>query len=204
MVAVTLSCAQATHHRQDMPVPRPPYVILRGPVFGQRGQSLVEFAISSVVLVLLVGGLVDVGRAVFFSEVLSNAAREGARHGAWFDAGRQTNPYLSDTQIKSAVDAELGTIGIPAAVLKTSNCPAPSDGNAFHNPPFPDSAYPTTANQPWLYICYNNAPGPPPASGLVGLDLNVIVLYTYSPITPIANQQFGIFHVAVNQHITVQ
>jgi hypothetical protein len=30
------------------------------------------------------------------------------------------------------------------------------------------------------------------------------VLYTYSPITPVINQQFGLFHVAVNQHITVQ
>ena len=203
MVAVTLWCAQATHHRQDIPVPRPPNVILRRPVFGQRGQSLVEFAISSVVLVLLVGGLVDVGRAIFYSEVLSNAAREGARHGAWFDAAKQANPYVSESQIQTAVDSELATIGIGPSTLKTSTCPSPSDGNAFHNPPFPDSAYPTAANTPWLYVCYNNAAGPPP-SNMVGLDLNVIVLYTYSPITPIASQQFGIFHVAVNQHITVQ
>ena len=202
MVAVTLWCAQATHHRQDIPVPRPPKVILRRQLFGQRGQSLVEFAISSVVLVLLVGGLVDVGRSIYFSEVLSNAAREGARHGAWFDAAKQSNPYISETQILTAVNDELGTIGIGPATLKSSNCPAPSDGNVFHNPPFPNSAYPP-ANQPWLYVCYNNAAGPPP-SNMVGLDLNVIVLYTYSPITPIANQQFGIFHVAVNQHITVQ
>jgi hypothetical protein len=165
---------------------------------------LVEFAISSVVLVLLVGGLVDVGRSIYFSEALSNAAREGARHGAWFDAARQTNPYLSDAQIKAVVDAQLATIGIPASVLKTSNCPSPSDGNAFHNPPFPNSAYPSTGNQTWLYICYNNVAGPPPGSGIVGLDLNVIVLYTYSPITPVINQQFGLFRVAVNQHITVQ
>ena len=53
---------------------------------GQRGQSLVEFALSSVVLLLLVGGLVDIGRAIYITEGLSSAAREGARHGAWFDA----------------------------------------------------------------------------------------------------------------------
>jgi hypothetical protein len=178
-------------------------VILRREVFGQRGQSLVEFAISSVVLLLLIGGLVDVGRSMFISEALSNAAREGARHGARFDAARQTNPFLSDGQIKSVVDSQLATIGIPASVLRTGNCPAPSDGNSLHNPPFPDSAYPPSGNQPWLYICYDNAPGPPPSSG-PGLDLNVIVLYTYSPITPIVSQQFGLFHLAVNQHITVQ
>ena len=59
----------------------------------QRGQSMVEFALSSVVLLLLVGGLVDIGRAVSVQEVLSSAAREGARHGAWF--GLATSFVLS-------------------------------------------------------------------------------------------------------------
>jgi Flp pilus assembly protein TadG len=175
----------------------------------QRGQSLVEFALSSVVLLLLVGGLVDIGRAIFISEALSNASREGARHGAWFDAPRQAHPYLDDTEIKSAVDAELATIGIPASVLKNpgSTCPSTSDGNAFHNPPYVSSAYPSVANQPWLYICYNNTPGTDftsPATNQGQLDLNVIVLYAYGPLTPLITAQFGIFKVATNQHMTVQ
>jgi Flp pilus assembly protein TadG len=169
----------------------------------KRGQSLVEFALSSVVLLLLVGGLVDIGRAIFISEALSNAAREGARHGAWFDAPRQAHPYLNNAQIEAAVDSELATISIPASVLKTT-CPSAADGNAFHNPPYVSSAYPAVANQPWLYICYNNAAGPPPATNQGGLDLNVIVLYAYGPLTPLITAQFGIFRVATNQHMTVQ
>jgi Flp pilus assembly protein TadG len=175
----------------------------------QRGQSLVEFALSSVVLLLLVGGLVDIGRAIFISEALSNASREGARHGAWFDAPSQSHPYLDDAEIKSAVDAELATIGIPASVLKNpgTTCPSTSDGNAFHNPPYVSSAYPSVANQPWLYICYNNASGTDftsPATNQGQLDLNVIVLYAYGPLTPLITAQFGIFRVATNQHMTVQ
>jgi Flp pilus assembly protein TadG len=174
----------------------------------QRGQSLVEFALSSVVLLLLVGGLVDIGRAIFISEALSNASREGARHGVWFDAPKQSHPYFNDAQIKAAVDAELATISIPASVLKNpgTTCPSPSDGNAYYNPPYVNSAYPSVANQPWLYICYNNTPGldPPPASGQGQLDLNVIVLYAYGPLTPLITAQFGIFRVATNQHMTVQ
>jgi Flp pilus assembly protein TadG len=175
----------------------------------QRGQSLVEFALSSVVLLLLVGGLVDIGRAIFISEALSNAAREGARHGAWFDAPRQSHPYLDDAQIKAAVDAELATISIPASVLKNpgTTCPSPSDGNAYHNPPYVNSAYPAVANQPWLYICYNNTPGldfTSPATNQGQLDLNVIVLYAYGPLTPLITAQFGIFRIATNQHMTVQ
>ena len=168
-----------------------------------------EFAISSVVLVLLIGGLVDIGRSMAVSETLSNAAREGARHGAWFYAPGQSNPYLYDAQIKSAVDAELLAGSLPASVLKNpgTTCPSVTDGNTFHNPPYVSSAYPSTANQPWLYICYNNSPGADftsPATTLGQLDLNVIVLYSYGPLTPVVRSQFGIFQLAANQHITVQ
>ncbi|MGH7764768.1 MAG: TadE/TadG family type IV pilus assembly protein [Candidatus Dormibacteraceae bacterium] len=171
---------------------------------------MVEFALSSVVLLLLVGGLVDIGRSVFTVESLSNAAREGARHGVWFNAATVTNPYLDDTLIKSEVDSELGSIGLPASVLKNpgTTCPATADGNAYHNPPYVSSAYPTTANQTWLYICYNNTSGldffSSPATNQGQLDLNVIVLYEYAPLTPIITTQFGLFRLAANQHMTVQ
>jgi Flp pilus assembly protein TadG len=172
----------------------------------QRGQSLVEFALSSVVLLLLVGGLVDIGRAIYISEALSNAAREGARHGAAYDAPHQAHSWLNDAAIKSVVDSELATVSIPASVLKNTGttCPAPTDGNAYHNPPYANSAYPTTANQAWLYICYNNTAGqdPPPMQGQI--DLNVIVLYSYGPLTPLITAQFGIFRLATNVHMTVQ
>jgi len=192
-----------------MPVSRPPKTPLPRRSMRQRGQSLVEFALSSVVLLLLVGGLVDIGRAIYISEALSNAAREGARHGVWFDAPRQSHPYLYDAQIKAAVDSQLAAISLPASVLKNpgTTCPAPTDGNAYHNPPYANSAYPATANQPWLYICYNNSAGldfTSPATNQGQLDLNVIVLYAYGPLTPLVTAQFGIFRVAVNQHMTVQ
>jgi Flp pilus assembly protein TadG len=174
----------------------------------QRGQSLVEFALSSVVLLLLLGGLVDIGRSIYITESLSNAAREGARHGIWFDATHQSNPWLDDAEIQSTVNAELATISLPASTLKNSSttCPAPNDLNSYHNPPYPNSAYPP-ANQTWLYICYNNTPGvdfTSPGANESQQDVNVIVLYSYSPLTPIIGAQFGTFHLAANQHMTVQ
>ncbi len=192
-----------------MPVPSPLYLILKTPLPRQGGQSLVEFAVSSVVLLLLVGGLVDIGRSVFVQETLSNAAREGARHGAWYDAASLSHPYLDDSHIKAAVDAELAAISLPASVLKNpgSTCPASSDGNAYHNPPYISESYPPTANQPWLYICYANSPGldyASPATNMGQQDLNVIVLFTYGPMTPLVKSQFGFFQVAVNQHMAVQ
>ena len=168
-----------------------------------------EFAVSSVVLLLLIGGLVDIGRSVYVSEALSNAAREGARHGTWYDAPSLSHPYLYDAQIKATVDAGLASISLAASVLKnpTTTCPSASDGNSWHNPPYVSSAYPSTANQPWLYICYNNTPGldyTSPATNMGQLDLNVILLYTYGPLTPVIKSQFGVFQVAANTHMTVQ
>jgi Flp pilus assembly protein TadG len=175
----------------------------------QTGQSLVEFALSSVVLLLLVGGLVDIGRAIYVTEALSSAVREGARHGVWFDAPRQTMPYLSDAQIKAVVDQQLAAASMPASVLKNpgTTCPLVSDGNSYYNPPYASSAYPSTTNQPWLYICYDNSPGTDftsPPTGLGGHDLNVILLYSYAPLTPLVGGQFGVFRLASNEHMTVQ
>jgi hypothetical protein len=169
---------------------------------------MVEFALSSVLLLLLVGGLVDIGRANFISETLASAAREGARHGAWFNAPNLGHPYLYDLGIKATVDAELATISLPASTLKNpgTTCPNPTDGNAFHNPPYATSAYPPGANQTWLYICYDNTSGvdfTSPATGQSLQDLNVIVLYTYGPLTPLVTAEFGTFHIASNTHMTV-
>jgi Flp pilus assembly protein TadG len=189
---------------------RPPYQPHKRPFIGQRGQSMVEFALSSVVLLLLVGGLVDIGRAIYVTDALSNAAREGARHGAWFDSPSQSHPFLDDLQIKATVDGELATVSLPASVLKNSSstCPTSTDGNAVHNPPYQTAFYPSTANQPWLYICYNNSPGTDypstPATTMGQLDLNVIVLFSYGPLTPLMSTQFGLFHLAANEHMTVQ
>lgn len=48
----------------------------------ERGQTLVEFALVLPVFMLIVFGLVDVGRLVYTNATLSQAAREGARLAA--------------------------------------------------------------------------------------------------------------------------
>lgn len=45
----------------------------------QRGQGLVEFALTIPLFILMLLGLVDLGRAVYAYTTISNAAREGAR-----------------------------------------------------------------------------------------------------------------------------
>ena len=142
---------------------------------------------------------------------VTSAAREGARQGVRFDTPNRSNRFLVDSEIKAVVDAELVAVSLPTSILKNptgTTCPASTDGNAFHNPPYASAAYPPAANQPWLYICYANTPGLDypltPATNLSQQDLNVIVLYSYGPLTPLVTAQFGIFKLAVNEHMTVQ
>lgn len=169
----------------------------------QNGQSLVEFAISSLILVVLFGGLVDLSRAIQFSDVLNNSAREGARTGAWFSEATNSNPHLNDIDIKTAVDGELVAGGLPASVLESSVTTTPpcplnvTDGNTQSNPPYAASSFPTTANQPWLYIC---------KGATTPVDLNVAVLMRYGPLTaflPAGNLPTG-FATAANWHVEVQ
>ncbi|HEX5503088.1 MAG TPA: TadE/TadG family type IV pilus assembly protein [Thermomicrobiales bacterium] len=46
----------------------------------QRGQSVVEFAFASIVILLLIFGTIDLGRAVFTRVMVANAVREAGRY----------------------------------------------------------------------------------------------------------------------------
>jgi Flp pilus assembly protein TadG len=52
---------------------------------GERGVNIVEFALVVPVFLAFVFGLTELGRAVWYYNTLSNAAREGARYGIVID-----------------------------------------------------------------------------------------------------------------------
>ncbi|TMD07081.1 MAG: pilus assembly protein [Chloroflexi bacterium] len=179
------------------------------------GQAAVEFALSSVLLLLLLLGLIDFSRVFYFDTGIHGAAREGARHGAWFDTPNRTNPYLDDTDIKSAVDQSLaGVVGVGPSVY-AGTCPATAaPGNAFYNPPYTSAAFPppNVTNTPYLWICYQNNPGlhlttPPGASSLSYrlTDLNVILTMNYGLVTGFMQSQLGgAVPIVGNVHIEIQ
>ena len=47
-----------------------------------RGQELVEYAITLPIFLILVLGIVDLGRAVYYYSAMNNVVREGARYGS--------------------------------------------------------------------------------------------------------------------------
>lgn len=179
----------------------------------QRGQSLVEFAISSTVLLLLAMGLIDLSRAFYFSVNLEGAAREGARHGAWYNTAGRFNPYLDDADIMQAVNQALSGSGLTGTLITSNGCLAPTDGNAANNKPYPLSAYPSQPQTVNVYICYTNPGGtkyatvashPTDNSWRLG-DVDVSLLMNFQLITPLIQGLFGSgIDLAYNEHFTIQ
>jgi Flp pilus assembly protein TadG len=186
----------------------------------QRGQSLVEFAISSLVLILLLMGLLDLSRAFYFAVNLQGAAREGARHGAWFDTATRSNKYLDDDDIMLAVRQAMAGSGFDGVTLpvptqvKTAGCLAPTDGNAINNKPYASAAKPPSTGQAYVYICYTYPGGgiqtgtmpshPLDASWRLG-DVNVAIVMNFALVTPFLQNMFGTgIPLTYNEHFTIQ
>jgi Flp pilus assembly protein TadG len=179
----------------------------------QRGQSLVEFAISSIVLLLLMMGLLDLSRAFYFAVNLDGAAREGARHGAWFSTNLRANNFLDNNDIAIAVNQSLGGAGIVGTPVPQAGCLAPTDGNVNNNKPYPASAYPASPQAVNIYICYTT-PGGASTGTLVSAptdnswrlgDINVSLLMNFQLITPLIQSLFGNgINLAYNEHFTIQ
>lgn len=69
---------------------------------GDKGQSLVEFALVLPVLALLLMGIIDLGRIISAQLIVSEAARDAARYASIGNG---------DTQVGQTVSADTSTLG---------------------------------------------------------------------------------------------
>jgi Flp pilus assembly protein TadG len=97
---------------------------------------LIEFALVSPVLLLLLFGIVDIGRAVFYFDTVNHAAREGARA-----AVRASNGLPTNGEVLATVTSQI--IGAPVSA------PCPQGPVTAAIPP---------NNTAWLYITQPNPP----------------------------------------------
>jgi Flp pilus assembly protein TadG len=73
---------------------------------GRRGQAMVEFALILPILLLLVIGIVEFGRAWNISQTLTDAAREGARRSVLFD------PSITEQTVRNTISNALTAGGV--------------------------------------------------------------------------------------------
>jgi Flp pilus assembly protein TadG len=91
----------------------------------QRGQSLVEFALALPVLLVLLLGLADFGRAFYYTSTIANAARAGAEYAARATVASPNTAFSN--QIKLKVCNETGLVPYnDASSCSTSPIDVPS------------------------------------------------------------------------------
>jgi len=64
----------------------------------KKGQSLIEFALVLPILLLVLLGIMEFGRMIMAANVLSQAAREGARLGAVTNYGADSSGFRMDIE----------------------------------------------------------------------------------------------------------
>jgi Flp pilus assembly protein TadG len=77
--------------------------------FKRRGATAVEFAIVAPLFVLLVFGVIEFGRALMVKQIITNAAREGAR--------RAIIESSTETEVKQVVNAYLTGASVGGATV---------------------------------------------------------------------------------------
>jgi Flp pilus assembly protein TadG len=70
------------------------------------GQALVEFALVMPIVLLMLVGIIEFGRAWNVQQVMTDAAREGARHAVL------ANPAITQASVVATINAALGRAAI--------------------------------------------------------------------------------------------
>jgi Flp pilus assembly protein TadG len=85
-----------------------------------RGQALLEFALVLPIFLLIVFGIIDIGRYVYLTNAFNEGAREGARYGSveqWGYSCPASVPVASQNRFTCTAAVALGRIaGAPAYV----------------------------------------------------------------------------------------
>jgi Flp pilus assembly protein TadG len=137
-----------------------------------RGQALVEFAITLPILVLLVAGVLELGRGYTFAVATSDAARDAARYVAG-KTSTTNGPGLAN--MCSLVKADL------AAVTSNVNCPT----QVNHAPPFVtgvDYTKPAAGQAVVAVYCGSSANCKGSVTALSRSEVDVYVYYGFSDL----------------------
>jgi Flp pilus assembly protein TadG len=150
---------------------------------GADGQSLVEFALVFPIIVLLIAGFVEIGRAVFAFNTIANAARQGVRVAAVNQLDDVTecdttrpveDPFEPHWSIRGCAITAASTLGITTANVSIDYDP-PADTSLDCDPT--------------LHI---------------GCIATVTVTYDFSVATPFVNMLIGPFTISQSSQMPIE
>ena len=135
-----------------------------------RGQSLVEFALVFPIIILLIAGFFEIGRAVYAYNTIANAARQGARVATVDQVANVSecdetrpieDPYQPHWTIRGCAMTAGATIGITSSNISVSYAAPPGT---------------TLSCDPTLHV---------------GCIASVTVTYNFTVSTPFVSQLIG-------------
>jgi hypothetical protein len=100
---------------------------MRSQKFARRGQAVVEFALVLPLVLIMVISVFEFARAWNIQQVLTDAAREGARV-AVVGSGNKEPEAMIKANVTSAIDNALSVAGIDPADAKPYGMPGVGDG----------------------------------------------------------------------------
>ncbi len=155
----------------------------RGRWHQERGQALVEFALVFPVFILLLLGILDLGRAVYAYNTIGDAAREGARVAIVNQI--QTSPdCLMDRPIQNPATPHWSIKACAARWANTLDIQPSDVAVSYTSPPGLNlTCAPTVA---------------------VGCIASVRVSYTWSAITPIIGNLVGPIAMSSTSQVPVE
>src|ERR1700686_5832080 len=165
--------------------------------YGRKGQAIVETALLLPILMLLVMGSADLGRVFYYSIAVTNAAREAARQGTYYDptANPPTNTYDDYADILAAAQNDVPSdVTLTLATIAPLHCLTGSQSSWSAN-------YPAAPNTGFVYICFDGMDNPAPATAAT--TIQVTILYNFQPVTPLASV-VGASSVHVEASTTMQ
>ena len=155
----------------------------RGAGRRSRGQSLVEFSLVFPIIVLLIVGFVEIGRAVFAYNTIANAARQAVRVATVNQLSAVTDcdetrpiedPYEPHWSIRGCAISAAGPLGINTSNVSVVYAPPPST---------------SLTCTPALHV---------------GCIASVTVTYNFSISTPFVNKLIGPFTMRQTSSMPVE
>jgi Flp pilus assembly protein TadG len=144
-----------------------------------RGQGLVEFALVFPVIVLILFGVFDFGRAIYAYNTIANAARQGARVAAVNQVVTANTRCNEDMPVENPLDPDWSVLACAASSAVSLGVQT-SDVVVAYTPP---ASTPTLACP--------SIPSPPTSPLSVGCIVSVTVKYKWTPNTPVIGNILG-------------
>lgn len=98
----------------------------------EKGQSLLEMAVSMIVLLMLLGGIVDFGRLFFTYIALREAAQEGATYASICPPGNVDNTMKIDNHVRASSQAPVDLTSYSTIMVNAAFTSNPTPGSQLY------------------------------------------------------------------------